>query len=301
MAKPRLFIFGCGYLGRVLARAVRSSGGEVAGTSRHPPRDRRSDEWPIFRFDRVFDLEPAGVRWLDGATHILLAIPPDPVHGDPVIAATARLAQSFGTSGRARVSYLSTTGVYGDHDGRWVDETTLPAPRTARARARLAAEKAWRDFAAAHDLPLTVFRLPGIYGPGRSAIDRLRAGSARRIDAGPRSVFSRIHVADLAAALMAAMAEPDPPAFSLFNLADDEPAPQHEVVAHAARLLGIPAPPLEPLETAGLSEMAASFYQESRRVSAARFKRHFGFQWRYPSYREGLAAIAASASSTGGR
>ncbi len=301
MAKPRLLIFGCGYLGRTLARMVRHAGGQVAGTSRRPHAHEWSGEWPVFRFDAVHGLEPEGVRWLEGASHVLLSIPPDPVEGDPVLAAIRGLQPLTGGGRPLWLGYLSTTGVYGDHGGRWVDETAPPAPRTARARARLAAEMAWGDFARVYRHRLTVFRLPGIYGPGRSAIDRLRAGTARCIDAGPKSVFSRIHVGDLAAALMAAMSDREPPSVGLFNLADDEPAPQHEVVAHAARLLGLPPPPLESLDEADLSEMARSFHRESRRVSAARFKRCHHWKWRYPSYREGLAAIAACAPASGGR
>ncbi len=296
MAKPRLFIFGCGYLGGFLARAVRRAGGAVAGTARRPSPAGRGAEWPMFRFEAAHGLSDEAQGWLARASHVLICIPPDPGRGDPVLCGIPRLSRIIGGHGPVWLGYLSTTGVYGDHGGGRVDERTPPTPRTARARARLAAEEAWRVFAAAHGHPLAIFRLPGIYGPGRSAIDRLRAGTARRIDAGPRSVFSRIHVEDLAAALMAAMDDPEPG--GLFNLADDEPAPQHEVVAHAARLLGLPVPPLEPLARADLSETAKSFYRESRRVSAERFKRRHRWRWRYPSYREGLAAIAGSGSGT---
>ena len=185
------------------------------------------------------------------------------------------------------MGYLSTTGVYGDRQGGWVEETDPPAPGNARSRWRLEAEAAWL----ASGLPVNVFRLAGIYGPGRSAFDRLREGRAQRVvKAG--QVFSRIHVDDIAAALSASMARPDPG--RVYNVADDLPAPAWEVIAYAAELLGMPAPPEVALEDAGLSPMARSFWEESRRVSNRRLREELGVTLAYPDYRAGLRGILAA-------
>jgi nucleoside-diphosphate-sugar epimerase len=218
------------------------------------------------------------------ATHILVSIPPDE-EGDPVL---ARHAEALGRASRLRwIGYLSTTGVYGDRQGGWVDETSDLAPVNARSARRVDAERAW--IATGH--PVHIFRLAGIYGPGRSAFDRLRAGRAQRI-VKPGQVFSRIHRDDIAQILRASMAHPRPGA--IYNLADDEPAPPQDIIAHAARLLGLPCPPAIPFETADLSPMARSFYAESKRVSNARIKQEFGIVLRYPDYRTGLDAILAA-------
>ncbi len=184
------------------------------------------------------------------------------------------------------LGYLSTTGVYGDHNGGWVDETTPPCPDQPRSIERLAAERAWQGMGAA------VFRLPGIYGPGRSAVDRVKAGTARRIDK-PGQVFSRVHVEDIAAAVLAAMAQP--PAGAIYNVVDDLPASNSEVIAYACELLGVPVPSVIPWDEAAptMSAMARSFYTENRRVRNDRLKRTLGVTLRYPTYREGLRAIAA--------
>ncbi|SIO48728.1 Nucleoside-diphosphate-sugar epimerase [Rhodovulum sp. ES.010] len=222
------------------------------------------------------DLAPA----LDRATHLLSSVPPGP-QGDPVVAELE--AQLRAADHLEWVGYLSTTGVYGDHDGGWVDESTPLSPTTSRGQARVAAEAAW----AALGLPLHIFRLAGIYGPGRSPLDRVRAGTARRI-VKPGQVFSRIHVEDIAQVLAASMARPRPGA--VYNVADDEPAPPQDVIAFAARMLGRPLPPETPFEEADLSPMARSFYAESKRVANNRIKAELGVHLRHPDYRTGLAA-----------
>lgn len=187
--------------------------------------------------------------------------------------------------------YLSTTGVYGDRRGRWVFETSRLAAQSTEGARRVGAERDWLQVGRGMGLTVQVFRLPGIYGPGRSALDRLRAGEARRI-AAPGQVFSRIHVDDLSAGLVASIARPR--AGGIYNLCDDEPAPNSEVIAYAARLLGMNPPPEIPLAQAGLSPQALRFYAESKRVSNARAKAELGWRPAYPTYREGLRAVLAA-------
>jgi nucleoside-diphosphate-sugar epimerase len=212
-----------------------------------------------------------------GATHILSSVPPASEDGaDPVLAAHGA---TLAAAPARWIGYLSSTGVYGNAGGAWVDET---APVLGRRAGRLAADQAW---AALHPA-VRVFRLPGIYGPGRSALDRLRHGPVARIDK-PGHVFSRIHVDDIVAALLASMAGGTP---GIYNISDDAPAPGEVVTAHAARLLGLREPPLQSLETANLSPMGRAFYAECRRVANGKMKRELGLELRYPSYVEGLAA-----------
>lgn len=287
--QAHLFCFGLSYSAAVLGRDLMAQGWRVSGTTRSPKRADalRREGFAVHLFDRGTPL--ANVRAaLGDAHHVLVSTPPD-ADGDPVLAMhgdyLAPLARGWQWLG-----YLSTTGVYGDQGGAWVDETTALRPTSERARRRVAAERDWQAFAERTGAPLHIFRLPGIYGPGRSAIDALRAGSARRIDK-PGQVFSRIHVEDLAQALAASMATPDPGA--VYNICDDEPAPHHAVIAHAAMLLGMAPPPLEPFVDAAktMSAMAQSFYAESKRVRNGKMTRELGVKLRYPSYREGLAAL----------
>jgi len=224
------------------------------------------------------DLTPALAR----ASHLLSSVAPDG-EGDPVLRA---LGPQIAAANLDWVGYLSTTGVYGDHGGDWVDEDTALTPATARGRARVAAEADWQ----ALGVPLHIFRLAGIYGPGRGPFAKLRAGTARRI-VKPGQVFSRTHVADIAQVLAASIARPDPG--RIYNVCDDDPAPPQDVIAHAAQLLGLPVPPEEPFETADLSPMARSFYAESKRVRNDRIKDELGVRLLFPTYREGLAAILA--------
>jgi nucleoside-diphosphate-sugar epimerase len=274
MAK-RFFLFGLGFSGRVIARILAEAGWEVAGTS----RSGEAVDCPGLRvlgFDRDHALPPG---CLDGVDAVLSSVPPDDA-GDPVLDGAA---EAIRAASPAWLGYLSTTGVYGDHGGAWVDEATPANPTLDRSRRRLAAETQWRD-KGAH-----VFRLAGIYGPGRSAVDTVRAGQARRV-VKPGQVFSRIHVEDIAAAVLASLGRPDPGA--IYNLCDDDAAPPQEVIAHACALLGVEPPPEIPWEEARatLSPMALSFYADNKRVDNARMKRDLGVRLKYPSYREGLGS-----------
>ena len=263
----------------------------MAGTARTPEAvdALRASGVEAALFDGMAPLDE-GREWLAAASHVLLSIPPDLERGDPVLAlhggdiAASRALRWLG--------YLSTTGVYGDRGGDWVDEATPPRPSGRRGEARLDAENGWLALWREAGVPVHVFRLAGIYGPGRSALDAVRAGTARRIDK-PGQVFSRIHVADIVAVLEASMRRPHPGA--VYNVCDDEPAPPSEVIAHACALLGVAPPPLVAYDevAATLSPMARSFYAESKRVSNRRIKEELGVRLRYPDYRAGLKALLA--------
>ncbi|MDB5419353.1 MAG: Nucleoside-diphosphate-sugar epimerase [Phenylobacterium sp.] len=234
--------------------------------------------------------DPQALASALAATQALLITAPPGPQGCPglaaVVPALAR-AKAFPDW----TGYLSTTGVYGDRRGRWVFEQSRLAAQSPEGARRVAAERDWLQVGGGMGLTVTVFRLPGIYGPGRSALDRLRAGEARRI-VSPGQVFSRIHVDDLAAGLAASIAQPR--AGGIYNLCDDEPATNPDVVAYAAGLLGLPAPPEVPLAEAGLSPAGLRFYAESKRVSNARIKAELGWRPAYPTYREGLRAVLAA-------
>jgi len=280
-----LFCFGLGYSAGFLARTLRDEGWRVIGTCREARGEAhlRAEGFEVHRLERGHSLAEARVL-LGDATHVLSSVPPDEA-GDPVLdlhgADLAAAAPQW-------VGYLSTTGVYGDRGGGWVDEGSALEPTGERGRRRVEAERRWLDLWRRHGLPVHVFRLAGIYGPGRSALDAVRGGHAQRIDK-PGQVFSRIHVADIVQALRASMAAPDPG--SVYNLCDDDPAPPAEVIAYAAELLDAALPPLVPFEAAALSEMARSFYADNKRVSNRRLKERLGVRLLYPSYREGLRAL----------
>ena len=222
---------------------------------------------------------------LAGTTHALISIPPD-LEGDMVLRHFREDLAAL--PDLAWVGYLSTVGVYGDWQGQWVDETSPTRPISERSLRRVQAERAWLDFGKAAGKRVEVFRLAGIYGPGRSVIDTLRAGTARRI-VKPGQVFNRIHVDDVARVLAAAIDKDA--GHSIYNVSDDEPAPPQDVVAYAAELLGLPVPPEIAYETAGLAGLAASFWAESKRVGNARIKADLGVELMYPTYREGLRAL----------
>ncbi len=282
----RLFCFGLGYSARVLAGRLRARGWRVAGTTRSAERVAAlaGDGIEAFRFDRGLPLaDPAAA--LAGTTHLLSSVPPDEA-GDPVIDHHA--GDLAALAGLAWAGYLSTTGVYGDRGGGWVDEDSDLQPTGERGRRRVAAEQAWLRLHRDHGLPVHLFRLAGIYGPGRNALETVRAGKAKRIQK-PGQVFSRIHVADIATVLEASMARPDPG--RAYNLCDDDPVPPAEVIAHACALLGRAPPPLVPFESAGLSPMARSFYRDNKRVSNRRIKDELGVELAYPDYRTGLQAL----------
>lgn len=285
-----LLSFGHGYSARALARYLLPEGWRVIGTTRSPEkaaeiRDTGAEAllWP------GEDIGPA----LEAADHLLISTAPD-AEGDPVLAALTPMIEA--AAPRLRwAGYLSTTGVYGDHGGGWVDEATPLAPGTERGRLRAEAEAAW---GAVDGLPLHIFRLAGIYGPGRGPFAKVRAGTARRI-VKEGQVFSRIHAGDIAQVLAASIARPNPGA--VYNVCDDDPAPPQDVIAHAARLLGLPPPPEVRFEEAELSPMARSFYAESKRVRNDRIKRELGVALRYPTYREGLAALLDEAGGKDGQ
>ncbi len=276
-----LLSFGHGYSARALTRLLLDAGGwTVFGTTRSP--------------DKAEVLQGEGVHpilWPDGdmrtalesATHVLISAGPD-ADGDPVLNhcrdEIAAIAPELEWAG-----YLSTTGVYGDHQGDWVAEDTPLTPSTRRGRMRVAAEAAW---GAVPGLPLHIFRLAGIYGPGRGPFEKVRKGTARRI-VKPGQVFSRIHVEDIAQVLAASIARADPGA--VYNLCDDDPAPPQDVIAYAAELLGLPVPPEVPFDQADMSPMARSFYAESKRVDNSRIKQDLGIRLIHPDYRSGLRAL----------
>jgi nucleoside-diphosphate-sugar epimerase len=283
-AAARLFCFGLGYSTRVLARVLAAEGWTVAGTCRSAEQQSAlaAEGFAAALFDRDRALPPAA---LHGATHILVSVPPDAA-GDPVLDLCAEGIVAL--PDLAWIGYLSTTGVYGDRGGGWVDETSALLPSGERGRRRVLAEQGWLDLWRQRGVPVHIFRLAAIYGPGRSPFAALRAGTAKRIDK-PGQVFSRIHVEDLAQVLRASIARRRPGA--VYNVCDDEPAEPEAVVAYAARLAGLPPPPLVPFEAAGLSPMAKSFYDDSKRVSNRLIKTELGVRLRYPDYRSGLAAI----------
>jgi len=286
MSRPHLFCFGLGYTALTLGRRLVADGWAVTGTCRTPAAAEalRGSGFPVHLFDRA---HPLPRQVLEGATHLLVSVPPDAA-GDPVLATHGQAIAAI--KGLSWVGYLSTTGVYGDRGGAWVDEAAALRPTGERGRRRLAAEEGWLDLWRSNGVPAHIFRAAGIYGPGRSAFDALRSGTARRIDK-PGQVFSRIHVDDLANVLVASIKRPRPGA--IYNVCDDDPSPPGAVVAHAAVLLGAPAPPLVPIEAAGLSPMARSFYDDNKRVSNRLIKAELGVSLRYPDYRTGLAAILA--------
>ena len=284
----KLLCFGFGYTAHALARQIASPTTTIVGTRRHRDCTDRPDVSLA-----VFDGQspsPSAIDLLPGTTHILLSIPPG-ADGDPVLRWHAADLAALPTL--RWIGYLSTIGVYGDAAGAWVDETSPASPQSERAHRRVEAEKSWRAFGKTGGKRVEIFRLPGIYGPGRSTIDTLRAGTARRLIK-PGQVFNRAHVDDIAAALAAAIVgatSGNVPDFDVFNIVDDEPAPPQDVVAFAANLLGLPLPPEQPYDAALLSPMAQSFYGESKRVNNLRLKKVFAFSFKYPTYREGLRAI----------
>ena len=271
-----LLSLGHGYSAQVLARRLIPLGWHVIGTSRAPERAEALRQTGVEVLNWPGDLAPALAR----ATHILVSAAPD-ANGDPFLA-THRTAIALAKP--QWVGYLSTTAVYGDHQGGWDDETTPLNPSSARAVQRVLAERQWGSLGQ----PVHVFRLAGIYGPGRGPFEKVRDGTARRIIK-PGQVFSRIHVEDIATTLMGSFAHPNPGA--VYNVCDNDPARPEDVLSYAAALLGLPEPPTTPYEAAEMTPMARSFYGESKRVSNARIKTELGVTLGFPTYREGLAAL----------
>jgi nucleoside-diphosphate-sugar epimerase len=297
MTGRKLFCFGLGYSALTLVAGLRREGWQAAGTTRDESKAHalRAEgiETFLFRPDRPLE-RPA--QALSGVSHVLVSVPPGE-EGDPVLAAHAA---DLADAAPAWTGYLSTTGVYGDRGGGWVDETSDLEPSTERGRRRVSAERAWREWAADAQCPLCIFRLAGIYGPGRNALRSVAEGRAKRI-VKPGQVFSRVHVEDIAQILHASMA--DPAAGDIFNVCDDEPAPPADVTSFACGLLGVEPPPPAPFEEAAqdMSEMARSFYAESRRCRNDRIKQALGVKLRYPTYREGLRALFAAGEGRNGK
>ncbi len=281
----RLFCFGYGYTCDFLGRMLKSAdpSWQLAGTTRDQAKRSALRQSGIDAY--VFDADrPLGdpLLMMRGVSHLLISTPPDQegdivhrLHADDIL----RLPNL------KWVGYLSTTGVYGDRDGGTVDENTELKPNTIRGTRRAVAESQWLSLARSRNLPVHVFRLAGIYGPGRSAIDSVRAGIARRI-LKPGHAFSRIHVEDIVQTLMASFEKPSPGA--VYNVVDDEAAPSHEVIAYAARLLGKDPPPLIRFEDANLAPITLSFYSDNKRVKNAKIKAELGVKLAYPNYRLGL-------------
>ncbi|MBW8816226.1 MAG: SDR family oxidoreductase [Caulobacterales bacterium] len=283
----RLFLFGYGFSGRALARRLAAKGWQVAATHRDVEgagRIAADGAQPVDLADRA-----ALVRALAQTQALLVTAPPGPDGCPGLNALVGPMAEAGAFPDWT--GYLSTTGVYGDRHGGWVTEQSRLAAQSIEGARRVGAERDWLEVGRGMGLTVAIFRLPGIYGPGRSAFDRLRAGRAQRI-AAPGQVFSRIHVDDLATGLEASIGRPR--AGGVYNLCDDEPAPNSEVIAYAAQLLGMAPPPEIPLAEAGLSGPALRFYAESKRVSNARAKAELGWRPAYPTYREGLAAVLAA-------
>lgn len=286
LAMTNLVCLGMGYSARVLGARALHAGWHVHGTSRSADGVARLRAQGFAASELSGDAADDATREaVAEASHILVSPAPEE-RGDPVLRV---LADDIAVSPAVWIGYLSTVGVYGDHGGGWVDEDSDLRPVSVRSRRRVEAEKAWLEFGARTRKAVAIFRLAGIYGPGRSAVDNLRAGTARRIDK-PGQVFNRIHVEDIATVVQASMLEPR--AGAIYNVADLEPSPPQDVVAYAAGLLGMAVPPLIPFEQAQLSEMARSFYGENKRVSSALAIAELGVTFAYPTYREGMAALA---------
>ncbi|WP_170563798.1 SDR family oxidoreductase [Ruegeria atlantica] len=273
-----LFSFGHGYSAQALSHLLQPQGWRIFGTTRDPaqsPMVRASGAEPV--------VWPGQVPQFDGVTHLLISVAPNAA-GDPVLAALgeeiAERAAQF-----SWVGYLSTTAVYGDHQGAWVDETTPATPTAQRGKWRVHAEEQWQNVPG---LPTHIFRLAGIYGPGRGPFSKLKRVGMRRIIK-PGQVFSRIHVADIAQVLAASMSAPNPGA--IYNVCDDEPVPPQDVIAYAAELQGLPLPPEVPFDEADMTPMARSFYNENKRVRNDRIKDELGVKLMYPNYRVGLQSL----------
>lgn len=283
----RMFILGAGYSARRFLDLSPQTPGAVVATARSAQTAialRALGIVPVRVDTEMAEDFAHAVRGAD----VLLASAQPGVQGDPFVEAVGRAL--VGAAVAPLMIYLSTIAVYGDHHGAWVDETTPATPASDRGRERVRAEQHWQALGQLHGAPVAVLRLPGIYGPGRSTFDQLRAGTARRIIKRGQ-VFNRIHVDDIASAIAAVMARRTG---GIFNITDDAPAAPQDVVAYAATLLGSDPPPEVPFDSAAMTPMARSFYGECKRTSNARAKAVLGWQPRYPTYREGLAGILAT-------
>jgi nucleoside-diphosphate-sugar epimerase len=281
-----LFVFGLGYTAQQFIQTHREGFTEVCGTVRSADKVRRLAEAGIqaCRFDGA-GFDPQILEHLSRADALLISVPPTD-ETDPVL---KHFHEAIAVAPRLRwVGYLSTVGVYGNADGGWVDEATPPNPASARARHRIAAERQWLELGEKAPFAVQVFRLAGIYGPGRNALLKVADGTAKRI-VKPGQVFNRIHTTDIAGILKASIEHPDRSA--VYNVADDEPGPPQDVIAYAAELLGVSAPPEVPFDEAEQTPMARAFYEDNKRVRNTRIKTELGVTLRYPTYRHGLKAL----------
>lgn len=284
-----LLIIGLGYSAGFFARAMQAEGWQVTGTVRTAEKAARlsADGLPAMVFDGV-SASPALLAAVAQADAVLVSVQPDEA-GDAALRLLGPALEAAPALGW--LGYLSTIGVYGDHGGGWVDETTPCLSRSRGSLRRIAIEQDWLALGARSGKPVQIFRLSGIYGPGRNAIVKLREGKANRLIK-PGQVFNRIHAEDIAGVLAASLAQPR--AGAIYNVTDDEPAPPQDVVSFAAELCGLTPPPETPFDPEKLSPAAASFYSENRRVSNALVKRELGYVFRYPEYRGALRALAAA-------
>jgi nucleoside-diphosphate-sugar epimerase len=288
-----LFIFGPGYSALQFISAYRQRFEWVGGTFRSDTKAealRVIGVAPYFFDGARYDLSI--LDELGRADTLLVSVPP--AYGfDPVLRS---LFDAIGSAPRLRwIGYLSTVGVYGNANGVWVDENTPPSPVNERSRHRITAEEQWLELGRSAAFSVQIFRLAGIYGPGRNALQKVADGTAQRVIK-PGQVFNRIHTADIAQVLMASIERPNPNV--IYNVADDEPSPPQDVIGYAARLLGIQPPPEVPVAEADLSPMAQSFYQDNKRVRNTRIKKELGVRLNFPSYREGLEALHAAGEGT---
>ena len=289
----RLFVFGLGYSARAVIARLQPTLEAVWGTTRDPGKLAEIEQLgvkPLLFHGSTADSAPLAGKELPAALsradHLLVSIAPDE-HGDPVL---NHFRQELAARQPKSIVYLSTIGVYGDHNGAWVDEASECRPVSERSRQRVNSEGQWQSFSAETGVPVAIIRLAGIYGPGRGSFQKIRRGSARRI-VKPGQVFNRIHVDDIAAIVESAFIQR---ANGAFNGTDDEPAPPQDVLSFAADLLGVPPPPELAFEEAEMTAMARTFYGENKRVRNDRIKRELGVRLTYPTYREGLPAVLAA-------
>ena len=281
---PSIFIFGFGYTATFFSRKLAQLVFEVVGTTRQPRKNTITDSSSI----TLIDFEAPDIEhYLSQSTHLLLSIPPSARVGDLVLSHCADLIKRHAAH-IEWLGYLSSTGVYGDHQGKWVDEEAICRPKSSTGTLRLEAEQAWLSFAEKNQLPLHIFRLAGIYGSGRNALERINLGKKFSIFK-EGQVFSRVHVEDIVSVLIASLNCIRP--LSIYNVADDEPEASHVVDAYAASLLQRSPLPLVRIENALLSPMEQEFYSSNRRVSNLKIKKDLNFVLQYPSFREGLAQI----------
>lgn len=286
MKTPHLLALGCGYSARRLARAVQARGWKVSGTSQSTDGCKILNKLGINAW--MFDgSSPLPDQAFEGVTHILNSIPPCKCGDNSLLLHHDRLKTS---DTLVWVGIFSTTGVYGDANGEWIDEDFPPAPLTKANELRLVMEEDWLRFNIDSDVAVQIFRLPGIYGPHRSPFARLHAGQARCIIK-KGQVFNRVHVDDIVSACLAGMDHPN--AGPVFHIADGTPAASEDVLIYAVGLLGLPPPPSVPIEDAGLPPAAQHFYEECKRLDISKARRELGFTPKYSNYREGLKSILA--------